>query len=252
MRFLVLDIEALRDPATWSPPADDPEAFAPPFGWRPICVGAVVLEETAEGGLTTRRLTVTEIPGDASARPDGCERALLARFAELAGKKDVCLVTWNGRAYDLPVLMLRSLRHGIAQPWYYQGKDMRYRYTEAGHCDLADAMADYGASRGLSLDGMAKLIGLPGKFGDVDGAGVGEAFAQGRYEEIGSYCLADAVQTAFLFIRWQLLKGWLRPEQYHEAAAELLAACEAEPRLSGLCQRMDRGALLLERAEAAA
>ena len=251
MRCLVLDIEAVRDPGTWSPPAESPEAFPPPHGWRPICIGAVMLEETPAGGVTTRRVGVIDVPKDGE--PDVWERELLGRFADLfKGPKPPELVTWNGRAFDLPVLLLRSLRYGIAHAWYYRGKDARYRYSELGHCDLADAMGDFGAARSLGLDGMAKLVGLPGKFGDIDGAGVREAFAAGRQQEIASYCMADAAQTAFLWLRWQVLKGWLTADGYHAAALDLLAACQAEPRLAGLVERVDRRVLLLEQAEAAA
>lgn len=258
VRVLVLDIEAIRDEHVWSPPADQPDAFAPPYAWRPICIGAVMLAETDTGGLATNGVGVMDVPKDRG--PDAWERALLLRFADLVddlvgGKQAPLLVTWNGRAFDLPVLMLRSLRHGIAQPWYYRGRDVRYRYSEAGHCDLADAMGDYGASRSLGLDGMAKLIGLPGKFGDIGGADVAAAFAAGRHEDIASYCMADAVQTAFLFIRWQLLKGAMTLAAYREAAVELLAACEADPRLAPLAALVDRAVLLAyggEASEAAA
>jgi hypothetical protein len=253
-RILVLDIEAVRDEHVWSPPADQPDAFAPAFAWRPICIGAVMLEETGTGGLATKRVGLLHVPKDGE--PDAWERLLLAQFTQLVGGKVApLLVTWNGRAFDLPVLMLRSLRHGLPQPWYYRGKDVRYRYSEAGHCDLADAMGDYGASRSLGLDGMARLIGLPGKFGDIGGADVAAAFAAGRHEDIASYCMADAVQKAFLFLRWQLLKGAMTLVAYRDAAVELLATCEADPRLAPLAALVDRAVLLAyggEASEAAA
>src|SRR6266571_4794463 len=68
----------------------------------------------------------------------------------------------------LPVLALRSLRHGVAMSWYYQGR-VRHRYTEEGHLDLCDMLSDHGAARQVSLDAVARLIGLPGKIG-VDGS----------------------------------------------------------------------------------
>lgn len=241
MKFLVLDIEAVVDTSVWTPPAAEPDQFAPPYAWRPICVGMVLLDTVGDDDVSfvCRRI------GAIVEQPD--EQALLSKFiATITRLERPCVVTWNGRGYDLPVLMLRSLRYGIAHPWYYQQRDARYRYSEDGHLDLKDAMSDFGACPKLDLDGMGKLIGCPGKFGDVQGASVGEAYAAGRIEEIASYCIGDAVTTAFLFLRWQLLKGAMGLDGYQAAARDLLGNCKGEPRLGQWVARVDREALLLE------
>jgi 3'-5' exonuclease len=262
MKFLVLDIEAVVDPTLWTPPADDPTQFAPVYAWRPICIGLVLVEQDPDSGdIVTRKIgSIVADPAIAdrgaeemgsyewpAPDPDDLERSILVRFAEtIARLERPTVVTWNGRGYDLPVLMLRSLRHGITQPWYYQQRDVRYRFSEEGHCDLKDAMSDHGASTKLDLDGMGRLIGCPGKFGDVQGANVGEAYAAGQIEEIVSYCIGDAVTTAFLWLRWQLLKGAMGHDSYRAAAGELLGKCEGEARLREWCTRVDRKVLLLE------
>jgi 3'-5' exonuclease len=242
MKYLCLDIEAVVDLSVWTPPEDEPDQFAPPYAWRPICVGLVLLDD-GSAGVTAKRIGAID---------DADERALLVRFGNAIGhlERSFCVVTWNGRAYDLPVLMLRSARYGLSHPWYYQSRDTRYRFSEEGHLDLCDAMGDYGASRRLHLDGMARLIGLPGKFGDVTGASVGQAYAAGRLAEITSYCIADAVSTAFLWLRWRLLKGESL-DWYQAAAGRLMHACDAEPRLTEFCARVDRRVLLLEGGERA-
>lgn len=268
MKFLVLDIEAIRDPAIWEPPDPDGPAilqagivgqnvgiqgtvsapprdiFAPPHGWQPIVIGCVLLEY--EKGWSARRVGAIEAPAEASIEER--ERIVLEKFHETIGKLDEPeIVTWNGREFDLPVLMLRSLRLGLRAHWYYKRRDCRYRYSEEGHLDLQDAMSDYGSVRQrLGLDGMAKLIGLPGKFGDIDGAGVADAFAAGRLADITTYCMLDAVQTAFLLLRWDVLKGSIDLDAYRSAAAGLLALCEAEDRFKEFVGRVDRKVLLLE------
>jgi 3'-5' exonuclease len=242
VKFLILDIEAVVDTSVWTPPAAEPDQFAPPYAWRPICVGMVLLEMDARPpapSVVTRRIGAIFEGGN--------EQSLLDKFAETITRLErPCVVTWNGRGYDLPVLMLRSLRYGIAHPWYYQQRDARYRYSEDGHCDLKDAMSDFGACSKLGLDGMGKLIGCPGKFGDVTGASVAEAFAQWRFDEITSYCIGDAVTTAFLFLRWQLLKGTMGHDSYRAAAGDLMARCEGEARLGQWVARVNRRVLLLE------
>ncbi len=136
------------------------------------------------------------------------EAGMLSDFADFVGARQPHLVTWNGRGFDLPVLLLRSLRHGLSWPWYYQGRDYRYRYSEQGHLDLCDFLSDHGAARMTSLDGAARLIGLPGKDG-VDGSQVEGLFNAGQIEALRRYCLHDVAQTAFLFLRYRLLVGQL-------------------------------------------
>lgn len=277
-RILILDIEAVRDRSVWTPPAAESSSaitgivrdrdtgatrdihaelwpvpmdpFPPPFAWHPIVIGFALLEHVwggpagQDGEFKVLKLGTIEASPDATLAER--ERHVLQRFAAPFAKGTPTIVTWNGRRFDLPVLMLRSMRAGIPCGWYYGSRDTRYRFSEDGHCDLADAMADYGAAASLGLDGMAKLIGLPGKYGDIDGAGVEAAFAAGRHADIATYCLSDAVQTAFLWLRWRHLKGDLNAEEYRTSARGLLDACAAEPRLADFVGRVDRRVLLLE------
>lgn len=274
MQFLIIDIEAVVDPDVWTaPPADkpwtftgstgfdqrgalpvegalappEPDHFPPPFAWRPICIGAVLLEDDANSDVIhTKHIGVMEelLAGTDVA---AIERSVLGMFARtMARPGRQTLVTWNGRRYDVPVLVQRSMRYAMPQPWYFGNREVRYRYTEDGHCDLADAIADYGGSPMPKLDGVAKLIGLPGKFGDIDGSRVGAALAAGRLRDIGTYCMSDAVQTAFLWLRWQALKGNLSPGAYRSSAEELLRMCAITERLVEFTMLVDRRVLLLE------
>jgi len=65
----------------------------------------------------------------------------------------------------------------------------------------------YGAGglRG-GMDLLAKLIGLPGK-ATMRGAMVQDYYETGRLDEIHRYCRADVVQTYFLFLRVDLMRG---------------------------------------------
>jgi hypothetical protein len=278
MQFLIIDIEAVVDPDVWTPPPapapsrfsggagfeqraampfegtitpPEPDHFPPPFAWRPICIGAVLLEDACDSNVVhTKHIGVME-ELLAGADVAAIERSVLGMFARtMARTGRQTLITWNGRRYDVPVLIQRSMRHGTPQPWYFANRDVRYRYTEDGHCDLADAIADYGGAPMPKLDGVAKLIGLPGKFGDIDGPRVAEALAAGRLRDIGTYCMSDAVQTAFIWLRWQLLKGNLTPAAYRASAEELLRECAITERLIEFTTLVDRRALLLEEAAA--
>jgi len=142
------------------------------------------------------------------------------------------------------VLTLRSLRHGLAMPWYFEDPDYRERRTARGHLDLADFLAGHGASRMTGLDGAARLCGLPGKAG-LDGSQVEGLYRAGQLEALRQYCLSDVAQTAFLFLRTRLLMGLLDREGYRQAAAALLAFVENDGRLASMVSGIDRPRLLL-------
>jgi predicted PolB exonuclease-like 3'-5' exonuclease len=233
--YLVLDIETVPDDALWTPPEPAPGAdrgFPPLYATRPVVLGVMWLDEN----LACKRMGTI---GD-----DRDEAGMLADFTEFMTRFKPDLVTWNGRGFDLPVLVLRSLRHGVALPWYFEDPDYRERRTERGHLDLADFLAGHGASRMTGLDGAARLCGLPGKAG-IDGSQVEGLYRAGQMEALRNYCLSDVAQTAFVFLRTRLLTGAIDREGYRAAAAGLLAAIESDGRLGSLVSAIDRPRLLL-------
>lgn len=237
--YLVLDIETIPDAEVHTPPAPPPGAerperppFPPLFACRPVVIGVMWLDETF---VCKRMGTIGEGKN---------EGEMLADFADFVAKRRPHLVTWNGRGFDLPVLALRALRHGVSLPWYYQDREYRYRYSTEGHLDLCDFLSDHGAARMTSLSGAARLIGLPGKDG-VDGSQVEAMFAAGQIEELRAYCLSDVTQTAFLFLRYRLLVGQIDRATYRQAATALLATIESDGRLARLVAGVDRPRLLL-------
>jgi hypothetical protein len=232
---LVLDIETVPDRDLWEPPEPAPgteRPFPPLHACRPIVIGVLWLSDD----FTVKRMGTIGEGKD--------EAGMLADFADFMAQRKSQLVTWNGRSFDLPVLCLRSLRHGLAFPWYYRDRDYRYRYSEEGHFDLCDFLADHGAARMTSLDAAARLIGLPGKTG-VDGSQVEGLFHAGQIESLRRYCLSDVVQTAFVFLRSRLLVGVFDRPTYTRIATSLLEALEGDERTAPLAAKIDRERLLL-------
>jgi predicted PolB exonuclease-like 3'-5' exonuclease len=234
--FLVLDIETVPDATLYTPPevaAGVEKPFPPLYAHRPIVLGVLWLDD--DYGF--RRLGVIGENKD--------EAGALADFAAFVERERPHLVTYNGRGFDLPVIALRCLRHGVPLRFYYQEKDYRYRFSDGGHVDLYDFLGEHGAVHNLGgLDAMARLIGLPGKVG-VDGSQVEGLYNAGQLELIRNYCLSDVAQTAFLFLRFRLLQGMLSVERYRDVAAALLAELAGDARLAPLAERVDRGRLLL-------
>jgi hypothetical protein len=236
---LVIDIETVPDAELHAPPEPAPgveKSFPPLYACKPVVIGVMWLDEQ----LACKKM------GTISDAKD--EAGMLGDFAAFMARERPHLVTWNGRSFDMPVIALRSLRHGLALPWYYQDRDYRYRFSEAGHLDLCDFLSDHGAARMTSLNGAARMIGLPGKDG-LDGSQVEGLYRAGQIETLRGYCLSDVVQTAFLFLRYRLLVGTLARADYQRVAAELLASVDADERVSRLSAGIDRARLLLQQDE---
>jgi 3'-5' exonuclease len=240
--YLVLDIETIPDRDLWTPPepsgvpgssdraADRP--FPPLYACRPIVIGVIWLDAT----LAVKRIgTIGESKDEAGMMTD---------FADFMSKWQPLIITWNGRGFDLPVLALRALRFGADFRWYYRGEGYRYRFSEEGHLDLADLLSDHGAARMTSLDGAARVIGLPGKHG-VDGSQVEGLHQAGQIDALRRYCLSDVAQTAFLFLRYRLVAGDFDRAAYRQAATGMLNALEADGRFGDLLGGVDRQRLLL-------
>lgn len=232
--YLVFDLETVPDAELYAPPRlaeGQPRPFPPLHVQQVVAAGAMLLD--ADHRLL-RLWTV-----DATD-----EEALLRGLGDTIQRERPTLVTFNGRGFDLPVLVLRSLRHGLTLPWYFEEARYRDRRDESGHIDLCDALALHGASRrSVSLDSAARLIGLPGKLA-VDGSQVEPLHRAGQIETIRRYCLADVAQTALLLLRYRLLQGGLDRPAYARAAGELLQALRADGRLDALLQHIDGKKLL--------
>jgi len=151
------------------------------------------------------------------------EPELVSRFWQVFDNSST-LVTFNGRGFDLPVLEIQALKHGLSLPRYFAAGESRgtyrgSRYSDAFHIDLCDFLSNFGAAqRRGSLDVLARLAGLPGKY-SIAGEDVEYLYRQGRLKEINQYCTTDALQTFLLFLRVELLRGKFDAEGYRSILA---------------------------------
>lgn len=238
--YLIIDIETIPDTDRWSRPEAVESPFPPTWAHRIIVVGCLWLDH----GYRLKRFGVIGEPAPGSTDSlDQRERRLLEDFSRFVGRARPVLVTYNGRSFDLPVIVMRSLCHAIPLPWYYRDRDIRYRYSEDGHLDLCDWLADHGATRAGKLDAVARLIGLPGKLG-IDGSQVESLYHAGQFDSIQRYCLTDVAQTTLLFLRFRLLQGQIAPEIYRERTHALLDALAADGRVTEILDQLNRDHLL--------
>ncbi len=127
------------------------------------------------------------------------EEGILKRFWKAVGHYDQ-IVTFNGRAFDAPFIMLRSAIHKI-QP---TKELMPNRYNSVLHVDLLDQLTFFGAvRRKFSLHMWCKAFGIKSpKEGGITGLEVKDLFKSGKYIEIAKYCLGDLYATKELFEYW--------------------------------------------------
>ncbi|HJQ75367.1 MAG TPA: 3'-5' exonuclease [Gaiellaceae bacterium] len=154
------------------------------------------------------------------------ERGIVGEFWERVEGFHGTLVSFNGRRFDLAVLELAAFRHGCVMPRYF-GEGYRRRDADDAHYDLYDFLTNFGAygvRGGVHL--LAQLLGLPGKR-DVAGGDVQALWEAGRLADIHAYCRRDVIQTYFLFLRLELMRGRISRAQ-HDAAQAAAASFRAE------------------------
>jgi len=113
------------------------------------------------------------------------------------------LVTYNGKNFDLPYIMKRSVILGIAKPHYIPYSDLISKYKNDKHVDLFQLLNDYGQFSSLSewsykLHNSLEL--------SSDGNKVGEWYETGQMAKIIDHCKDDLIKTYLLY---EKLKGWL-------------------------------------------
>jgi len=127
------------------------------------------------------------------------EKEILEKFWQEIKNYDQ-FITFNGRKFDCPYIMLRSAALKIRP----SRNLVPYRYSDQEHIDLLDQLTFYDAFRRFSLDFYCKSFDLEaGKMKGMSGDKVQEYFKNCKYSEIARYCSLDVKATAELFERWE-------------------------------------------------
>jgi DNA polymerase elongation subunit (family B) len=178
--------------------------------WAPaasvVCVGMLnprthrgeVLYDDRHGRFDT----IDGVEGYQTTTVGGTEAEVLEVFWKAVRAFDR-VITYNGRSFDVPFLMQRSLILGV--PISRNLMPPRYQPGSV-HLDLADVLSQFGATRPFGLAVWTEATGgVSPKSGSVSAATVAEAFAAGRTREIAEYCMRDVIATAHLAERVQRL-----------------------------------------------
>ena len=182
----------------------------------PICFHRVVSISAVMADGFGRFLRVSTLDGDN-------ERDKIAKFLAFIEDFNPRLVSFNGRGFDLPMIMARAMCYDLSAAAYFETNDRdnnkskwenyRSRYDGRFHLDLLDHISDFGAVRGLKLDHICASVGLPGKY-DVHGDQVLQLYYSGEQAKIDEYCRSDVLNTYWLFLKYELLRGKITKDDY--------------------------------------
>jgi DNA polymerase elongation subunit (family B) len=132
------------------------------------------------------------------------EKEMLQSFWEGVAHYDT-FVSFNGRAFDVPYLMVRSAVHKIKPTKnLLANRYLNYQRDSARHVDLLDQLSFYGALRRKgSLHLWCRALGIKSPKADgVTGHDVADLFREKRFLEIAKYNVGDLVATKELYSIW--------------------------------------------------
>ena len=172
-----------------------------PFRGRIVAIGVIRLDDG-------RSCALYEVPGQTELRTEkvgartyisGSEKQILEKFWQFFDD-DSRFISFNGRQFDGPFLMIRSAIHGVVPKRDLVG----YRYGYHPNCDLREALNFFGTTNSrqfkFNLDLACKTFGVEtSKSEGIDGRSVETWYRAGRHREIADYCLEDVRATAELY-----------------------------------------------------
>lgn len=135
----------------------------------------------------------------------GDEKTMLQKFWHAVSFYEE-FVTFAGRIFDAPVIMIRSAIHGIRPTKNLMiNRYLEHQPLNLRHIDLQDQLSFYGAKRDpLGLHFWCRAFGIPSpKTGEITGDDVTRSFREGKRIEIARYCMADVKATLELYRKWE-------------------------------------------------
>jgi hypothetical protein len=129
----------------------------------------------------------------------GTEKELIEKFWNAIKSYDQ-FITFNGRGFDCPFILIRSAMHKIKP----SRELMPNRYS-GPHTDLFDQLSFFGtAKKKFSLDMWCRAFNIKSPKADgITGHDVKELFKSKRYIDIARYCAGDIRATKELLFIWE-------------------------------------------------
>ncbi|MDP2036751.1 MAG: ribonuclease H-like domain-containing protein [Ignavibacteria bacterium] len=126
------------------------------------------------------------------------EEEILTRFWKYSAKAER-LVSFNGRGFDLPFIMMRSAMLKIKPSKNF----IKNRFDSSSHIDLLEQFTFYGLTKKFNLDFYCNAFGIESpKEQGITGMDVKELYKAGRIKDISIYCGKDVRATYQLYKIW--------------------------------------------------
>lgn len=130
----------------------------------------------------------------------GPEKYLLEQFwqrVKAAYLEDLRLVSFFGEGFDLPNLIIRSAMNGVTPTVFTMSG--RYARKTSFHLDLDNVLSFKGIGKHFSLDYWCRRFEVNSPKDSMKGSMVGQAYRDGKIDEIGAYCMKDTFATMELY-----------------------------------------------------
>jgi hypothetical protein len=126
------------------------------------------------------------------------EEKMIKNFWQYVSKAEK-IITFNGRNFDIPFLMIRSALNKIKPSRNF----IKNRYDSTSHIDLLEQFTFFGLTKKFNLDFYCHAFGIDSpKSKGVTGMDVKELYKAGRVDEIAVYCGEDVKATYALYKIW--------------------------------------------------
>lgn len=126
------------------------------------------------------------------------EKEMIQAFWRIIDYTDQ-VITFNGRNFDIPFLMLRSAMLKVRPSKNLMGK----RFDSSNHIDLLEQFTFYGLTRKFNLDFYCHAFGVESpKSKGISGMEVKNLYEAGRIKDIAVYCAEDVFATSKLYNIW--------------------------------------------------
>ena len=142
------------------------------------------------------------------------EKEMLEDFWEGAKSYDT-FVTFNGRTFDMPFLLHRSIVCGVMPSCDLMEGRYLYQQKSVQHVDLQDQLTFYGAmSKKPSLHLFCRAYGIQSPKADgVSGDDVAKLYRDKQFRDIALYNSRDVTATTELYEKWLM---YLAPVSFKE------------------------------------
>lgn len=126
------------------------------------------------------------------------EKEMINYFWECVKKVDK-VITFNGKNFDIPFVMIRSAILKIKPSINL----LKNKYDSSKHIDLLEQLTFFGTTRKFNLDFYCHAFGIESpKSKGVTGMEVKELYKAGRIKDIAIYCGDDVRATYGLYKIW--------------------------------------------------